>query len=163
MFDEWISRAAGRYHGNPVVQRIIDQENELIYEWAEDALETISPQSYKQWKTAIEMYRHGIQTGKKHRDAELKEEKEERQRQTDLIAYNSFKWMYASICLLVTLGALVGIYKRSVPGIVGCLLAAVVTGVIAFTLHGASRGSTEDSQKPPRRSPPAMPPDTNKE
>lgn len=50
MFDYFQIRAANNFHGNPEVNLICDQENEIVLSWANDALEEVDINSFNTWK-----------------------------------------------------------------------------------------------------------------
>jgi hypothetical protein len=54
MFDWFQFRAANHYHGNPKIQAQCDAENEFVLEWAEQALEDVSPETFFEWRKLSE-------------------------------------------------------------------------------------------------------------
>lgn len=50
MFDWLLYRAANNFHGDANIQKQCDKENELIEDWATDALEEISPEDCMKWR-----------------------------------------------------------------------------------------------------------------
>lgn len=50
-FDYIRTKAANNYHQNPDIQKVCDQENELLYELADDLLIELSPEQMATWKT----------------------------------------------------------------------------------------------------------------
>lgn len=48
-FDYLIFRTANHYHGNSKMQEYCDADNKVITDWAEDALESITPEAYATW------------------------------------------------------------------------------------------------------------------
>jgi hypothetical protein len=63
MFDALLCRAANHFHADPKIQAQCDAENKLITDWAEDALEEVSPESCREWKSSEESYRSGYAAG----------------------------------------------------------------------------------------------------
>ncbi len=64
MFDALLMRAANNWHSRPEVQDMCAKENKLIQEWAEDALDSVSPDDLATWKSLDQMYQSGYQAGK---------------------------------------------------------------------------------------------------
>lgn len=54
VFDNLLFRAANNWHANANINDKCDRENELIKDWAQDALEEVSPDSLMQWKSLTE-------------------------------------------------------------------------------------------------------------
>lgn len=54
-YDYLARRAANHFHGNPLVNKICDQENELIMSWANDGLKEVDIESYNEWKKICEL------------------------------------------------------------------------------------------------------------
>lgn len=54
VFDNLLFRAANNWHANANINDKCDRENELIRDWAQDALEEVSPDSLMQWKSLTE-------------------------------------------------------------------------------------------------------------
>lgn len=65
MFDWLMFRVANNYHGNPEIQRQCDIENDLVTDWAENALNDVSPKDYVKWREISDAYRAGYEAGKK--------------------------------------------------------------------------------------------------
>jgi hypothetical protein len=65
MFDALLCRAANHFHADPKIQAQCDAENKLITDWAEDALEEVSPESCREWKSSEESYRSGYEAGER--------------------------------------------------------------------------------------------------
>jgi len=63
MFDFLLVRAANHYHGNPIVQKQCDYDNALVTEWAEDALESVSPDDAAEWRSVSDAYESGYRLG----------------------------------------------------------------------------------------------------
>ena len=48
MFDALTMRAANHYHGNPIFNEQCNKDNQLIWEWSMDALESVAPNRYEE-------------------------------------------------------------------------------------------------------------------
>lgn len=57
-FDEISGYAANHYHGNPAVQKRFDEDNRLVLNWAEMALQEVDPEDCMEWKKLEEVLRH---------------------------------------------------------------------------------------------------------
>lgn len=55
MYDYFAFWTANHFHGNPELNRICQAENEMIQELAEDALESVSLESFNKWKTIVSL------------------------------------------------------------------------------------------------------------
>lgn len=55
MFTYFTYWAANHYHGNPELDKICQAESEMVQELAEDALESVSLESFRRWKTIAEL------------------------------------------------------------------------------------------------------------
>lgn len=62
-FDSLMFRSANHWSGRPEANEIFQKENKLIQEWAENALEEVSPQSYESWIRLEESYVRGKNVG----------------------------------------------------------------------------------------------------
>lgn len=63
VFDALQMRAANHWHGNPEVDKVCQRENKLVLEWAEEALEEVSPESVAKWRSLTDMFEQGRQAG----------------------------------------------------------------------------------------------------
>jgi hypothetical protein len=63
VYDYLTGRAANHYHGNPVIQKQCDYDNELVLTWAEDALEEVSEEVHNEWRSISSAYDAGYQAG----------------------------------------------------------------------------------------------------
>lgn len=63
MFDYFQYRVANRYHGDPEVNKAIQEENKVLLEFIQDALESVDPAQYIDWVSLDEMYERGRQQG----------------------------------------------------------------------------------------------------
>jgi len=64
MYDYLLIRIANNYHCRHEVQAICTAENDLVKEWAEDALAEVSPEDYAQWISINEAYTRAYAQGK---------------------------------------------------------------------------------------------------
>lgn len=65
MFDYMLMRAANHYHGNPTVQKQCDYDNALVKDWAEDALDAVSPDDSAEWRSVTDAYNTGYKLGRR--------------------------------------------------------------------------------------------------
>ena len=63
MFDYFQYRIANRYHGDTEVNKAIQEENKVLLEFIQDALESVNPEQYTVWVSLDEMYDRGRQQG----------------------------------------------------------------------------------------------------
>ena len=56
-FDYLSCRAANHWHDNPHVNASCEAENELIMDWATDALVAIDEESFSTWSDIVELRR----------------------------------------------------------------------------------------------------------
>jgi len=50
MFDALAMRAANHWHANEAIDKLCREENALVMEWAEDALEEVDPEDCATWR-----------------------------------------------------------------------------------------------------------------
>jgi hypothetical protein len=67
MFDYLLMRTANHYHGNPEIQKQCDYDNELIEQWATDALESVSHEDAIEWRSVSDAYNAGYKIGKQEK------------------------------------------------------------------------------------------------
>ena len=53
VFDYFAIRAANNYHGNPKTNELCNKENELVMNWAEDALRETDEESFCEWDSIV--------------------------------------------------------------------------------------------------------------
>lgn len=67
MFDCLMERAANNFHANPVIKEACEKENVIIEKWAADALETVDPSSFREWKSIEAAYQLGRKSALKEK------------------------------------------------------------------------------------------------
>jgi len=55
VLDYMLMRTSNNFHGNPEIQKTCDMENSVIESWINDAIEEISPDSYREWRKINEL------------------------------------------------------------------------------------------------------------
>ena len=50
MFDALAMRAANHWHANEAIDKLCREENALVMDWAEDALEEVDPEDCATWR-----------------------------------------------------------------------------------------------------------------
>lgn len=67
MFDCLMNRAANNFHADPVIQAACEKENATVEEWVADALDTVDPASYREWKSIEAAYERGRKSALKEK------------------------------------------------------------------------------------------------
>jgi hypothetical protein len=62
-FDYVVSTTCNNYSGNPVVQSEKNIENRAMNSVAEDFLEELAPEVYREWKSILEAHQEGYREG----------------------------------------------------------------------------------------------------
>jgi hypothetical protein len=54
-YNHLMMRVANNFHGNPTIQVLCDRDNDLISDRAEEALESVLPEDYREWRQISEL------------------------------------------------------------------------------------------------------------
>lgn len=57
MFDHLMFKVANNWNCNPEIDKKCQEENDIITDWADDALRTVSPSSSARWKRLTDLER----------------------------------------------------------------------------------------------------------
>lgn len=166
-YDSLMFRSANHWHGRPEANKICEQENKLIQEWAEDALEEVSPQSYNDWISAEESYNRGRDVGYNAALRDMNEQEEDELDHDEVHGKRNFYKRAAVQCWIipiVLLGALIGNVKAqlglSVTSQWALVGIAIAFSIVAFycTARWSVMRTTHNGSVPPLTNPPTLPP-----
>ena len=72
MFDALAMRAANHWHANESIDKLCREENALVMDWAEDALEEVDPEDCATWRELSKLSAENLELKQKINEFEAK-------------------------------------------------------------------------------------------
>jgi hypothetical protein len=157
MFDALTFRAANHWHPHAMDQ--CNYDNKLIYEWAEDAMEEVSPADYTEWKSMNQMYSDGMNVGRAQAEAKKAEEVVQKEAtELNVAIYIGCVSVFFMFFGVAALHQLSGWSKGTIFMTVSTAAIAFCTLIVTFQAWSAKR-PRRNGFKPPYPMPPSSPPE----